>query len=105
MSESELALLSQPAVIAGLVLVAVIEVSLMLWAVFDWAKRPPEQIRGNRILWLLLILLVNIAGPIIYLTVGRLPAPAQDLSAGDAGARSHAAMDSLYGSGKDDSST
>lgn len=97
MSEAELSLLSQPVVIAGLVLLFVIELGLMLWAVIDWAKRPADQVRGNRVLWLLLILLVNIAGPIIYLTVGRVPAPAADSGAAPTGDRARAAVDSLYG--------
>lgn len=97
MSEAELSLLSQPVVIIGLVLLLIIELGFMLWAIIDWAKRPADRIRGNRILWLLLILLVNIAGPIIYLTVGRLPAPPADDGDAATGDRARAAVDTLYG--------
>ncbi|MDZ4168542.1 MAG: PLDc N-terminal domain-containing protein [Coriobacteriia bacterium] len=83
--------------IVGVVVLGLFEFGLMLWAVVDWVKRPPAQIRGNRILWLLLILLVNIAGPIIYLTVGRLPAAIDDSQVVASPEASQAATDVLYG--------
>lgn len=101
MTEAQSALLSQPAVLVALVVIAIIEVGLMLWGVIDWARRPAEQIRGNRFLWLALILLVNIVGPIVYLTVGRAPAQATDGAAGQVGDRT-SAVDSLYGPSGDD---
>lgn len=101
MSASDLASLSWP-VIAGLGLLLVVELGLMIWGVVDWAKRPADQVRGNRILWLPLILFVNIIGPIVYLTAGRKPAPLAETTTRVASDSAQAAVDSLYGSSHSD---
>jgi hypothetical protein len=88
-------------VMAGLGVLLVIELGLMIWGVVDWSKRPAELIRGNRILWLLVILLLNIVGPILYLTVGRLPAVSDVVTTGSTESM-QAAADSLYGSSRED---
>jgi Phospholipase_D-nuclease N-terminal len=54
--------------------IIIIEVVLLVVALVDLAKR--EYVRGgNKIVWVLVIVLVNIIGPIIYLTVGRQERP------------------------------
>ena len=88
-------------VMVGLGLLVVIELGLMIWGVVDWARRPADQIRGNRILWLLVILLVNIIGPILYLTLGRLQQVSDVVTTGSPEAM-QAAADSVYGSSRDD---
>lgn len=88
-------------VMVGLGLLVLIELGLMVWGVVDWAKRPADQVRGNRIAWLLVILLVNIVGPILYLTVGRLPRISDVVTTGSAESMK-AAAESVYGSSRDD---
>lgn len=88
-------------VLVGLGVLVVIEFGLMVWGVLDWVKRPADQIRGNRLVWLLVIVLLNIAGPIIYLTLGRRPAPADATGIASAPEATRAAADALYGPGGD----
>jgi|GEM_PF-4225712 len=47
---------------------AILQVTLMIIAVINLVKKQVPS--GDKILWLLLILLVNTIGPIIYLVVG-----------------------------------
>jgi hypothetical protein len=50
-----------------------LEVGLMVFALIDVVKR--ERVRGgNKVLWILLIVLVSVIGPLIYLLFGRLEA-------------------------------
>jgi hypothetical protein len=51
-----------------------IQLGLLVWALVDLAKR--EQVRGgSKILWVLVILLVNTLGSIVYLVWGREEGP------------------------------
>ena len=52
-----------------LIPVLLIQLALVAVALFDLWKRP--QTRGPKWLWLLIILLVNILGPIAYFVWGR----------------------------------
>jgi len=52
-----------------LVPVVVLELILLVAAVLDWVKRP--KTRGNRWVWLIVILFINTLGPIIYFLFGR----------------------------------
>lgn len=52
-----------------LVPVIILELILLVVALLDWIKRPVT--RGNRWVWLVVILLVNLVGPIIYFLFGR----------------------------------
>ena len=48
----------------------IIQVALMVIALIDLAKR--ERVRGgNKVIWAVVIVLVNVIGPIIYLFAGR----------------------------------
>ena len=98
---SDLTALPVP-VLVGLGVLVLVEFGLMVWGVLDWVKRPAEQVRGNRLVWLLVIVLVNIVGPVLYLTVGRRPRPAEDAMVSTAEGATSAAADALYGS-RDDS--
>ena len=52
----------------------IVEVALLVIALVDLVKR--EYVRGgNKVVWALVIVLVNIIGPIIYLTIGRQERP------------------------------
>ncbi len=54
----------------GISLLLIIQFALMLVALVDLARRA-EVVGGKKWLWLLLILLANVVGAIIYLAVGR----------------------------------
>jgi ABC-2 type transport system ATP-binding protein len=76
-----------PAVVALVVVLAVVELGLLAWALIDLYRRPSAQISGgNKIPWLILCLLLQVIGPVVYLAIGReRPAPATDaLSPGGA---------------------
>jgi hypothetical protein len=48
----------------------VIELSLIVIALVDVVRR--ERVRGgNKVIWILVIVIVNIIGPIVYLLFGR----------------------------------
>jgi len=57
-------------IIPFLIPVAIIQLVLMLVALFDLIKR--EKTRGPKWIWALVILLGEILGPIIYLVFGRV---------------------------------
>lgn len=47
----------------------IIQFILMIVALIDWVKI--QNTRGPKIMWLFIILLANIIGPILYFTIGR----------------------------------
>lgn len=52
----------------------VIQIALMVIAIVDLFKR--ENMKNNtRIIWLLVIILINIIGPVIYFIAGRKDRP------------------------------
>jgi hypothetical protein len=54
-----------------LIPLVILQVALMLVALVDLVRR--ERVRGgNKVIWGLVIVLVNIIGPIVYLLAGRL---------------------------------
>ena len=57
-------------VILLLIPLALLELGLLVWALVDIARRP--RVRGNKVVWILVVVLVNIIGPIIYFIFGRL---------------------------------
>jgi len=53
-----------------LIPLAILQLTLMIVALVDLAKR--EKVRGDsKLVWALLIVLINIIGPIVYLIGGR----------------------------------
>ena len=47
-----------------------LEMGLLVFALIDVIRRP--NVRGNnKVVWILIIVLINVIGPIIYLAVGR----------------------------------
>ncbi len=53
-----------------LVPVFLLELGLMIFALVDVIKR--KRVRGDsKVLWIIIIVLVNLIGPIIYLLIGR----------------------------------
>lgn len=84
-------------VLAGLGVLVLVELGLMIVAILDWVKRPAERMRGNRVAWLLVILLLNIIGPLVYLFAGRLADPANESGVVGSQAAAGRAADMLYG--------
>jgi hypothetical protein len=86
-------------VLVVLGLVVVLEIGLDVVALVDLYRRPRQRVVGeNKWIWLAIILLANLIGPVIYLAVGRKPAvrdePAPPDSTHD---RTQDIVDSLYG--------
>lgn len=52
-----------------LIPILLIQLGLMAAALWDLAHRP--RTRGPKIVWVLVIILVNFIGPILYFVVGR----------------------------------
>jgi len=49
----------------------VIQVGLMVWALYD-LTRPGRQVRGgSKVVWALIVIFVNLIGPVLYFLVGR----------------------------------
>ena len=56
--------------IALIIPIALVQLGLMAFALYDLVRR--ERVRGgNKWVWGILIVLVNIIGPILYLLLGR----------------------------------
>jgi hypothetical protein len=53
----------------------IIQLALMVIALVDVIRREPERVRWNKIIWIIIIVIVNIIGPIAYLLFGRQEAP------------------------------
>lgn len=52
-----------------------IQVALMVIALIDVIRREPQRVRWNKVLWIVIIVAVNIVGPIAYLLFGRQEVP------------------------------
>ena len=49
----------------------VIQLGLMIWALYDMT-RPDRKVRGDsKVVWALIVIFINIIGPVLYLFVGR----------------------------------
>lgn len=63
-------------VLVVLAVLAVVQLTLDVVALVDLYRRPVAQVVfANKWIWLAIVLLVNTVGAIIYLAVGRKPAP------------------------------
>jgi NADH:ubiquinone oxidoreductase subunit 6 (subunit J) len=81
-------------------LLAVAEIALDVVALLDLYRRPREQVvLGNKWFWVVIIVLVNILGAIVYLAAGRQPAasPEGATPPRSPSARTEDIADSLYG--------
>ena len=81
--------------VAGLV-----QLTLDVVALVDLVRRPVDRVAmGNKWVWVAIILLVNLLGAILYLVVGRKPAPAAEvpLSSAPSASRTENVADALYG--------
>lgn len=86
------------ALVVVIVLLAV-QLALDVIALVDLVRRPVERVTlGNKWVWVAIILLVNLIGAILYLAVGRKPAPVSEAPApGPLGPRAGSVADALYG--------
>jgi hypothetical protein len=56
--------------------ILVIQVGLLIWGLYD-LTRPDRRVKGdNKVLWAIVIIFINILGPILYFIVGREEATA-----------------------------
>lgn len=67
MSESDLQLIKD--ILPLLIPILIIQYALVIAAFIDLSRR--ETTRGPKLLWVLVILLVNFIGPILYFVIGR----------------------------------
>jgi hypothetical protein len=54
-----------------LVPIIVIQLGLLVWALYD-LTRPGRRVKGDsKVVWALIIIFINLIGPILYFLVGR----------------------------------
>ena len=85
--------------LVALIVLGVVELGLVVYCIVDIVRRP-AVLGGHKWLWIVLVLVFNLVGSIVYLAVGReQPAAAEPARAGDLDARSRteSAADLLYG--------
>jgi hypothetical protein len=63
--------LSTTQIVALLAPIVVIQLGLMIAALFDLEKEERRVRGGSKLVWVLIIVFVNIFGPLIYFFVGR----------------------------------
>lgn len=64
-------------VVVVLAVIALAEVALDVFALVDLYRRPVPQVAGgSKWIWVVIILLVNLIGAILYLAIARKPPPA-----------------------------
>ena len=62
-----------PAVIAILVPIVILEIVLLVAALYD-LTRPGRRVRGDsKLMWGLIVIFISAIGPILYFLVGREP--------------------------------
>jgi hypothetical protein len=80
--------------------IALAEIALDVIALVDLYRRPVAQVTfGNKWVWVILIILINLIGSILYLAIGRHRPPQADAGAQPTGRRADPASvaDALYG--------
>ena len=63
--------LTTPQIIALLAPIVVIQLGLMIAALYDLEPEERRVRGGSKLVWALVIVLVNILGPILYFAIGR----------------------------------
>jgi multisubunit Na+/H+ antiporter MnhG subunit len=56
---------------------AIVQFGLMIAALVHAIKHPRYKV-GNQVTWILVILLINLIGPVLYFTIGRGEAAEED---------------------------
>jgi len=85
-------------VIVALVLLTLVELGLLVWAVLDIVQRP-AVLWGQKWIWLVIVVLFGIIGPLAYFAIGRVqpPVPEMELDKAPVADRATHAADLLYG--------
>jgi hypothetical protein len=85
--------------VVALGVLAVAQITLDVVALLDLYRRPNQQVVfGNKWIWVVIVLLVNTLGAIIYLVAGRKPAAiAENARTASPPARIENIADTLYG--------
>ncbi len=60
-----------PTLIALLVPIVVIQLVLMIWGLYDLTRSERRVKGGSKVVWALIIIFVNLIGPILYFLAGR----------------------------------
>jgi hypothetical protein len=87
-------------VLVAIVIAGLLQVTLDVIALVDLYRRPVERVTlGNKWVWVAIILFVNLLGAILYLAVGRRPAPAAEVpqASRPTPERAEGVVESLYG--------
>ena len=58
-------------IIALLAPILVIQIGLMIAALYDLEREQRRVRGGNKLVWVLVIVFINVVGPILYFVVGR----------------------------------
>ena len=89
---------SESAAVAIAVLL-VVQVALQLAAIVDLVRRPNAAVKPNKYVWILVILLANLLGPILYFAIGRqsVETVEEPVAETPAASRAQTAADLLYG--------
>jgi len=84
-------------VIVALVLFALVQLGLMVWAVLDIVQRP-AVLWGQKWIWLVIVVLFGIIGPLVYFAIGRVQPPVSEMQVDTAPVTDRAthAADLLY---------
>jgi len=63
--------------LALLIPLVLLELGLLVWALLDIIRR--ERVTGgNKVVWILVVVLINLIGPIVYFLFGRKEGTAED---------------------------
>jgi hypothetical protein len=54
-----------------LVPILVLQLGLLIFALIDLIRRPAGGVNGPKWLWIIMIVVINIIGPIAYFLIGR----------------------------------
>ena len=80
----------------------VLQISLVVIALVDLYRRPAAQVvSGNKWIWVAVVLLVNLLGPILYLAIGRKPVVDLSVSPAPRPVPTESITERLYGPRKD----
>jgi hypothetical protein len=64
-------------VLIALVLLTLVELTLLVWAVVDIVQRP-AVLWGQKWIWLVIVVLFGIIGPLVYFAIGRVQPPVSE---------------------------
>jgi uncharacterized membrane protein len=91
-----------PALLVVLAVIALLELALDIVALVHLYRTPGDQVvGGNKWIWVVIILVINLIGPVLYLAIGHKPAPVREAPVDLPRGRIGDIVDSLYGPADD----